>query len=136
MVACPYSVRVFNWGEPDNPEEIKDEASNPETGLPRKMGTVEKCDFCPDMLRKNKLPHCVTACPNGVFFFGDKNEDTVTNGSETFRFSEMMAQKAGYRYMEDLGTEPNVYYLPPKDRLVPFEETLEDEESSNEEHNH
>lgn len=137
MAACPYSVRVFNWGKPDNPEEIKDQPPNPETGLPRKMGTVEKCDFCPDMLRQNKLPHCVSACPNGVFFFGDRNEDTVTNGSETFRFSELMAQNAGYRYMEDLGTEPNVYYLPPKDRLVPFEETLkEGKESAEESHQH
>lgn len=126
MAACPYSVRVFNWGKTDNPAEIKNNPHDPETGLPRKMGTVEKCDFCPDMLRVGKLPHCVTACPNGVYFFGDLNEDTVTNGSETYRFSEMVRDKAGYRYMEDLGTEPSVYYLPPVDRLVPFDETKKD----------
>ena len=52
----------------------------------------------------------------------DANEDAVTNGVETVRFSELLRDKAGYRYLEDLGTEPNVYYLPPVDRLFPFEE--------------
>jgi len=85
------------------------------------MGTVEKCDFCPDMARQGKLPDCVTACPNGTIFFGDANEDTVTNGDETFRLSELVKKRAGYRYMEDLGTEPRVYYLPPVDRQFPFE---------------
>ena len=30
-----------------------------------------------------------------------------------------------YRLFEDLGTEPSVYYLPPKDRIAPFEEGLD-----------
>ena len=131
MAACPYSTRVFNWASPENPKDIANQPYDPEKGLPRKMGTVEKCDFCPDMLREGMLPHCVAACPNGAYFFGDKNEDTVTNGGETFRFSELIKNKSGYRYMEDLGTEPSVYYLPPVDRMVPFNETdkhLDDKE--------
>ena len=91
------------------------------------MGTVGKCDFCPDMVRKGELPHCVSACPNGVFFFGDMNEDSVTNGAETFRFSELIKDKAGYRLMEDLGTKPRVYYLPPVNRNFPFEAGLEND---------
>ena len=134
MAACPYSARVFNWGEPNDPPQVKAQAYDPEKGLPRKMGTVEKCDFCPDTLRQGKLPHCATACPNGVFFFGDLNEDTVTNGSETFLFSELMKEKAGYRYLEDLGTEPSVYYLPPVNRLVPYDES--DNHQSKEEQGH
>ncbi len=123
MAACPYSTRVFNWNEPEQKIDILNMAYDPELGLPRKMGTVEKCDFCPDMLSIGKLTPCAEACPNGVYFVGDKNEDTVTNGSETFRFSELVKNKAGYRYMEDLGTEPSVYYLPAVDRMVPFNET-------------
>ena len=134
MAACPYSARVFNWGEVNDSPEVQAREYDPEIGLPRKMGTVEKCDFCPDMLRQGKLPNCATACPNGVFFFGDKNEDTVTNGNETFRFSELMEKKAGYRYMEELGTEPNVYYLPPVDRLVPFEKCDQQDKHDDEEH--
>lgn len=119
MAACPYSARVFNWGEP--PEGKLDIPYSPETSLPSKKGTVAKCDFCPDLLRDNKLPHCVTACPNGVIYFGDEIDDTVTNGEETVRFSTLLKDKAGYRYMEDLGTKPRVYYLPPVNRLFPFE---------------
>lgn len=127
MAACPYSTRVFNWDQPDLTEEVEQLQYSPETSVPSKIGTVEKCDFCPDMLKQGKLPHCVDACPNGVFYFGDMNEDAVTNGSETIRFSSLIQDKAGYRLMEDLGTKPRVYYLPPANRIFPFEEGLENQ---------
>lgn len=125
MVACPYSSRTFNWGEPKLSDEVSIQAYSPETSVPAKKGTVGKCDFCPDMLKDGKLPHCVTACPNGVFYFGDFNEDAVTNGDEMIKFSELMEDKAGYRFLEELGTEPRVYYLPPVNRLFPFKEEKE-----------
>lgn len=125
MAACPYSTRIFNWADPDLPEEIENKPYSCESSLPQKKGTVGKCDFCPDMVRKGELPHCVTACPNGVFFYGDSNEDSVTNGAETFKFSELIKDKAGYRLMEDLGTKPSVYYLPPVNRNFPYESGLE-----------
>lgn len=133
MAACPYSTRVFNWGEPDIPKEIAAKPYSCETSVPQKKGTVGKCDFCADMTRKGELPHCVSACPNGVFFFGDMIEDTVTNGAETFRFSDLIRDKAGYRMMEDLGTKPSVYYLPPVNRNFPFED-MEDSVTENKEH--
>lgn len=128
MAACPYSTRVFNWGEPDLPEDLKNQDYSAETSIPQKKGTVGKCDFCPDMTRMGMLPHCVSACPNGVFMFGDMIEDSVTNGSETFRFSDLVKDKSGYRLMEDLGTKPSVYYLPPVNRNFKFEEGLNKEE--------
>jgi molybdopterin-containing oxidoreductase family iron-sulfur binding subunit len=124
MAACPYSTRVFNWDQPILPKEALDQPYSPETSCPPKVGTVAKCDFCPDLLRKGELPHCVNGCPNGVFFFGDSLEDSVTNGAETFRLSELLRDRAGFRLMEDLGTKPRVYYLPPANRLFPFEEGL------------
>ncbi len=124
MAACPYSTRVFNWEDPGLPEAIASQDYNCETSMPQKKGTVGKCDFCPDMTRMGMLPHCVSACPNGVFMFGDMNEDTVSNGPETFRFSDLIKDKAGYRLMEDLGTKPSVYYLPPVNRNFKFEEGL------------
>jgi molybdopterin-containing oxidoreductase family iron-sulfur binding subunit len=127
MAACPYSTRVFNWGDPEVPKEIAEQDYSCETSLPQKKGTVGKCDFCPDMVRKGELPHCVSACPNGVFMFGDMNEDSVTNGDESFRFSDLIRDKAGYRLMEDMGTKPRVYYLPPVSRNFPFENGLENE---------
>jgi molybdopterin-containing oxidoreductase family iron-sulfur binding subunit len=57
--------------------------------------------------------------------FGDMIEDVVTNGAETFRFSDLVRDKAGYRLMEDLGTKPSVYYLPPVNRNFPFENNEE-----------
>lgn len=128
MAACPYSARIFNWEAP--PNEDKEAHYSPETSTPSKIGTVGKCDFCPDMLRQGKLPHCVPSCPNGVIYFGDELDDTVTNGDETVRLSTILREKAGYRYMEDLGTKPRVYYLPPVDRIFPFErDTKENSES-------
>ncbi len=130
MAACPYNARSFNWGE--NWGEASDSTMNdgccdysPEKSVPGKMGTVEKCDFCPDMAREGKLPDCVTSCPNGTIYFGDANEDVVSNGDETVRLSELIKKRSGYRYLEELGTEPRVYYLPPTNRQFPFEEDKE-----------
>jgi Fe-S-cluster-containing dehydrogenase component len=121
MTACPYSSRVFQWEEIEENPEMADIQYSPETSVPSKVGTVGKCDFCPDMARQGKLPDCVTGCPNGVIFFGDKNEDIVSNGTESFRFTELIHDRAGYHFMAELGTEPNVYYLPPVDRLFDYE---------------
>ncbi len=133
MAACPYNARTFNWGKDwgvakdstgaacTSPAGIKCDESI-ESSLQDKMGTVSKCDFCVDMARAAKLPDCVTNCPNGTLFFGDANEDVVTNGEDTYRLSELIRDRAGYRYLEELGTEPRVYYLPPVERNFPFEE--------------
>ena len=124
MTGCPYSARVFNWKDPEVrlPEG---QAYDPETAIPPVEGTVGKCVFCADKLRNNELPRCVSACPMGVLYFGDLLEDTVTNGTETVRFSQLMADRGGYRYREELGTLPSVYYLPPNQRLFPVERGLE-----------
>ncbi len=118
MAACPYGARSFNWGKPDLASE--DHPYSPEWGFPRRMGTVEKCDFCPHMASQGKLPACASACPMGVIYYGDQNEDAVTNSKgETKQLSKLIRDNAGYRFLEELGTEPRVYYLPPKHRIYP-----------------
>jgi Fe-S-cluster-containing dehydrogenase component len=129
MTGCPYSARVFNWKDP----EVKVPAGHvydPETNIPAVEGTVGKCVFCADNLRKGMLPRCVSACPMGVIYFGDLLEDTITNSQETVRFSKTMLDRAGYRYREELGTLPSVYYLPPTQRMFPVESGLEDADES------
>lgn len=129
MTGCPYSARVFNWKDP----EVSLPAGhvyNPEDNIPAVEGTVGKCLFCADNLRKNILPRCVTACPMGVIYFGDLLEDTITNSTETVRFSKIMLDRAGYRYREELGTLPSVYYLPPTERMFPVESGLEGTDES------
>jgi molybdopterin-containing oxidoreductase family iron-sulfur binding subunit len=77
------------------------------------------------MIEKEELPHCVTACPNDVFLFGDKYEDTVTNGSQqSFKLSKLLEDRSGYRLLEGLGTLPSVFYLPPVDRTDNFKDGL------------
>jgi Fe-S-cluster-containing dehydrogenase component len=130
MTGCPFSARQFNWKKPERDQE-GDIPYSPETNIPAKEGTVGKCVFCADKLRKGELPRCVSACPMGVIYFGDMIEDAVTNGIETLKFSELIKNRSGYRKFEELGTEPSVYYLPPVDRMFPVERGLDglDEES-------
>jgi molybdopterin-containing oxidoreductase family iron-sulfur binding subunit len=120
MAACPYGARSFNWSHPDSPQEALAKPYSPEYGYPRRVGTVEKCDFCPHAAREGKLPGCVSGCPMGAIYYGDQNEDAVTNSKgETVRLSKLLRDNAGYRHLEELGTEPRVYYLPPKNRIFP-----------------
>jgi molybdopterin-containing oxidoreductase family iron-sulfur binding subunit len=136
IAACPYSARIFNWFEPKEVEGDDELLYNVELNVPQKKGTISKCLFSADRLREGKLPYCVSACPNGVYYFGDLNEDAVTNGTtgETVRFSELIRNNAGYTLLPELGTKPNVYYLPAKNRLFPFQfegKTTLEEDSHN-----
>jgi molybdopterin-containing oxidoreductase family iron-sulfur binding subunit len=129
IAACPYSARMFHWFDPIDKEKYEGQAYNVELNVPQKKGTITKCLFSSDRLREGKLPYCVSACPNGVYWFGDEMEDAVTNGTtkETVKFSELLRDNAGYQLMPELGTRPRVYYLPPKNRLFKFEEGLTEE---------
>ena len=124
IAACPYSARVFNWAEPLNAQADKDLTYNVELNVPQRKGTISKCLFSADRLREGKLPYCVGACPNGVYYFGDENEDAVTNGTtkETVRFKKLLEDNGGYTLMPELGTHPRVYYLPAKGKDYPFQD--------------
>lgn len=132
IAACPYSARSFNWFEPRDAEKYKDIVYDVELNVPQKKGTITKCCFSADKLRKNELPYCVSSCPNGVYYFGDENEDAVTNGTtkETVRLSSLLKDNGAYQLMEELGTKPRVFYLPPKNRLFPFEGDNQNEHKS------
>ncbi|HEX7546884.1 MAG TPA: 4Fe-4S dicluster domain-containing protein [Gemmatimonadaceae bacterium] len=120
MAACPFTARSFNWSRPNNPPASETKGYSPEWGYPRRVGTAEKCDFCADMASEGKLPHCSGTCPMGAIYFGDENEDAVTNSKgDTLQLSKLLRDRAGFRYMEDLGTKPRVHYLPPTDRRFP-----------------
>lgn len=116
IAACPYSARTFNWTDPKDAEKYSDVPYNMELNVPQKKGTVTKCAFSADQLREGNLPYCVSSCPNGVYYFGDSNEDLVTNGTtrETVRLSKLLRENAAYKLMPELGTKPNVFYLPPR----------------------
>ncbi len=132
VAACPYSARMFQWFEPNLSEEQKMRTYDIELNVPQKKGTITKCLFSADQLRVGKLPYCVKACPNGVYYFGDKNEDAVTNGTtgETVRFSDLVRDNAGYTMHEEFGTKPQVFYLPAKNRRVPFDQAKKQSENA------
>ena len=123
MTACPYERRFFNWGDPSQSYTQEERAktvfaeSSPEFPIEHKKGTVEKCMFCAHRVKFGKLPACVEACTKAgmkALFFGNKNEDVVSNGAEILKLSDLLKSRGAYRLQEDLGTDPNVYYLPPR----------------------
>ena len=117
MAACPYTVKVFNWYEPEWPVEFE-QCMNPDVSL-RAKGVVEKCSFCSHRLQKIKenadaedreimdseyMPACAESCPADAIFLGDlDNED-----SKVHRLSR---SPRAFKELNDLGTEPKVIYL-------------------------
>lgn len=71
-------ARLQLGGPPATPEAAG-EPYDPEWNRVHSRGTTEKCIFCPALIRKGKLPACVAACPMGALYFGDAEEDAVTN---------------------------------------------------------
>ena len=50
------------------------------------------------------IPACVETCPSEALYFGDLNNP----GSQVSRLSR---SKRAFRLLEELGTEPKVFYL-------------------------
>ncbi|MHC4668183.1 MAG: 4Fe-4S dicluster domain-containing protein [Planctomycetota bacterium] len=116
-VACPYTVRSFNWYLADLPEPL-DQVRNPKVSV-RPKGVVEKCTFCVQRIRTAKekaraenrelrdgdvVTACQEVCPAKAIYFGDLHDPE----SAVYRLSR---SKRVFRLLEDLGTEPKVYYL-------------------------
>jgi molybdopterin-containing oxidoreductase family iron-sulfur binding subunit len=112
MAACPYHRRFFNWGTPELPPEAAFAEYSPLYPVPAVKGTVIKCMFCAHFLRDGKLPYCVTGCPMKALYMGDLNEDIVSNGVEVVKLSKFLDENNAFRYKEELGTQPRVWYLP------------------------
>lgn len=121
MVACPYTVKSFNWFEPEWPEEFT-AMRNPDVSL-RMKGVVEKCTFCSHRLMKAReqarfeerdlqeqdyQPACADSCPTDAIIFGDYD-------NEEHAVRKLIRSNRAYRLLEDLGTEPKVVYLAAED---------------------
>ena len=99
VVACPYSARRFNWVKPELPPE----KTNPLVPV-RPVGVVEKCTFCVHRTRRGKLPRCVEVCPVRARHFGDLRDPE----SEV---SKLLQENLSFRLLEELNTEPNLFYI-------------------------
>lgn len=112
MSACPYHRRFFNWGEPILPPEAAFAEYSPLYPVPAVKGTVIKCMFCAHFLVDGKLPFCVNGCPMRALYMGDLNEDLASNGKDVVKLSTFLSDNSAFRYKEELGTKPRVFYLP------------------------
>jgi molybdopterin-containing oxidoreductase family iron-sulfur binding subunit len=114
---CPYSVRFFNWFDPSWPEPL-DLQLNPDVSV-RPGGVMEKCTFCVQRIKRGRLeaerdgrrradadvqPACAQSCPAEAIVFGNLKDPE----SKVRRLAGSARVK---RLLEDLGTEPKVFYL-------------------------
>jgi|SRR3990172_2840275 len=120
-VACPFDARKFNWEEHTAENEF-----TPTWGIPeverRPRGVVEKCTFCVQRIDRGlelgltpgvdreATPACVNICPVGARTFGNLKDPASP-------VSLVIEDNPSLRLREDLGTEPSVYYIPPKEGL-------------------
>lgn len=133
---CPYRLRYFNfysfyesaWPEPMN------QGLNPDVSV-RDKGVMEKCTFCIQRVREVKdtaamenrqvqdgemLTACQQTCPTDAIVFGDllDSESKVSKVWEkqqvtlgTTHQEKENPEMRGYRFLEELNTEPSVLYL-------------------------
>ena len=118
QVACPYGARSFNWGEREGASGYQPMWGSAEVEH-RPRGVVEKCTFCVHRIDRGlaqglvpgidraATPACVNICPVNARIFGDLNDPESP-------VSRAIVSNATFRLREDLGTEPNVYYIPPE----------------------
>jgi molybdopterin-containing oxidoreductase family iron-sulfur binding subunit len=118
IAACPYEVRYFNWGEYkdqyDDPEKRKLlQFDSPMYVTKHQKGTTDKCDFCGHFAYQGLLPACVSACTEGALYYGNLKDNAVTNSkNETLNVAKVISENGSYRFKEELGTKPRVYYIP------------------------
>jgi len=91
--ACPYGAREYDY----------------------QHGVMKKCTLCVDRIYnetlepEDRVPACVRACPTGARHFGDL-------GDPASDVSKLVAERAGYDLMPELGYRPVNKYLPPRAR--------------------
>jgi molybdopterin-containing oxidoreductase family iron-sulfur binding subunit len=122
ITACPYGARYFDFGEnyaPISAGTAYAQVPSPEYGQFRKreadkspIGNVRKCTFCLHLQdaegrynkQEGRWPACAKTCTGHAIHFGDFNDPD----SEV---SNLLKERQAVRLKEELGTQPNVYYL-------------------------
>ena len=129
IVACPYGARTFDDKVttyfPAGKTEFESfaagftDAPDQTRVLPARhqSGVVEKCVFCVQKIESGlaagltpgvdaaATPACVVTCIGGSRVFGDLDDPNSA-------VSRKAASPGAYRFHEEYGTEPNIYYLP------------------------
>ena len=114
-MACPYDER-YPINYEDNTEK---KAVFGEETLKKTRPGVDKCNFCRDRVEDGRLPACVETCVGGARLFADLDNpnDPVT---------QMITSGLAEPLMPQLGTKPNVYYVPVKKQRVLYDREMGD----------
>ena len=114
---CPYTVRRFNWFEPEFPAPAHLQL-NPDVTV-RSAGVMEKCTFCVQRIAEGRerardedrpmqdgdvTPACAQTCPAQAIVFGDLNDPNS-------RVSQLSANIRRYHAVARANTRPAVTYL-------------------------
>lgn len=114
---CPFKARRFNWFDYEGMLPLFT-VPNPDLSV-RPKGVMEKCTFCVQRIRYAKdkaagekrnvrdgeiVPACAQTCPAGAITFGNLLDPQS-------KVSRLAASPEAYRVLEQLGTEPAVYYI-------------------------
>lgn len=105
VMACPYEARTHNASEPRGYFPGKGLTPYEQTGYARHArGTIEKCTFCVHRLEEGKEPACVATCPAGARLLGNLDDPTS-------KVALLVKEGIAKPRMEELGTEPSVFYI-------------------------
>jgi molybdopterin-containing oxidoreductase family iron-sulfur binding subunit len=104
IAACPYQVRYYHKNEITYYENHSTPVEMISKGK-RKVGTVNKCNFCEERLKKGMEPACVESCPAEARYFGDLDDPDS-------KVSKLIRDRRGFQVSAHLGTSPSIYYLP------------------------
>jgi molybdopterin-containing oxidoreductase family iron-sulfur binding subunit len=122
MTACPYGARYFDFG--DNYPAVEQQTPyaavpSPEYGQYRAredgkspIDNVRKCTFCLHLQdeagaysrAEGRWPACAKTCTGHAIHFGDLSDPAA-------EASRLLRERRAVRIKEELGTDPNVYYL-------------------------
>jgi molybdopterin-containing oxidoreductase family iron-sulfur binding subunit len=111
-------VRTFNWKAPqhipDFPVGYQEVHTDKYSATPRyvyepirPVGVVEKCTFCVQRIDNDQVPFCIGVCPARARIFGSQSDPN----SEV---SKLIRGGTTVRIMTELGTGPEVYFIPPR----------------------
>jgi len=112
MMACPYGARysVHEWKSyfPEGlPLSEYEQHSKQVWEEKRGTGVATKCDFCIDRRAEGRECACNQACPAKARVFGDLDDPES-------EISYLIKTRRGFVLRPEVGTEPKVYYLPPR----------------------
>jgi tetrathionate reductase subunit B len=85
--ACPYDIIFYN----------------------EQKNIIEKCNLCSHRIDQGLEPFCVICCEGQAIHFGDLNDPNS-------KVSQIISSRDTFKLKPEIGTDPSVYYCPPKPR--------------------